>query len=301
MQLSIIVVNFNTKELLINCLNSIYRNTSGIEFEVIVVDNASSDESVDALSKKYPQVRVIANKENTGFATANNQGIKIARGKYVLLLNSDTIVLGDCLRKVCDFMEQASNAGVVGCKTLNTDRTLQYSCYHDPNFLTELLFFTKGIIKGFWDPFTHYKYMKYWDHNATREVDCVSGCFLGIRKTVFDKIGLLDENFFMYYEDSEFCRRVKKETNFKVFYYPEAEIIHHKGMSINMDNFDTLQHCYQSARYYFRKCYGKMIEVFFNFSCKFVWRLEILVFSFLKGNKKFTRKLCMLKEYMSKS
>lgn len=299
-ELSIIIVSHNTKELLKNCINSVIRNTQNIEYEIIVVDNASSDGSIEMLKKEFPRVSIITNRENLGFAKANNKGIKVAKGENILLLNSDTLILGNCLQKILKFAKSTSDAGVIGCKVLNADKTLQYSCYRAPNFLTELLFFTKGIIKGFWDPFTLYKYMKYWDHNSIRKVDCVSGAFLFVKRQVLEKIGMLDENFFMYYEDAEFCRRVRKKTDFKVYYYPEAEITHLKGMSIDKYNYITLKSCYSSALKYIAQCYGETVGNIFNYLCRCIWRLEIFVFSLLKRNKKFRRKLYMLKECMAK-
>lgn len=301
MQLSIIIVNFNTKDILKNCLDSAMKNSEGVDYEVIVVDNASSDGSQDLVRKEFSRVKLICNRENLGFAKANNQGIKAAKGKYLLLLNSDTILLDKVLVKALSFIEDRKDAGIVGCKVLNPDRTLQFSCYHFPGFMMELLFFTKDIIKSGNNPFAYYRYMKYWDHGTIRKVDCLAGCFLLIKKEVFDEAGYLDEKFFMYHEDSEFCLRVKRRTKYKVYYYPEPEIIHFGGMSIDKDNFEVIKQSYNSARYYLRSRYNASVETYFNILCSLIWQLEIMLFSCLSFNKKFDKKLKLLKVLKSHS
>jgi len=295
LELSIIIVSYNTKELLRNCINSIIRNTHNVDYEIMVVDNASSDGSVEMLRKEFPQVNIIANKENLGFAKANNQGIRVAKGENILLLNSDTIVLNNCLHKILEFIKYRPDAGVIGCKVLNQDRTLHMSCYHDNNFLTELIFFTKDIIKGFWDPISFYRKMQYWNHNRIRKVDFICGCFFWVRRKVFDKVGLLDENIFMYYEDAEFCRRVRLNSNYKVFYYPYSQILHLKGASSKHENV-KIQNYYSSFRYYFNKYHGKYVERTFDVLCRLIWQIEISIFSLLRFNRKFNKKLVLLKE-----
>lgn len=300
-ELSIIIVNYNTRVLLNNCLKSIAENTQNVDYEVIVVDNASSDGSIIMVEKEFPWVRLICNEKNAGFSKANNQGIQIANGENILLLNSDTLMLGNCLFYVLDFIKHKSDAGVVGCKVLNHDKTLQLSCYHFPNLFTELVFFTKGVIKNIWDPVTWYKYMKYWNHNRIREVDCISGCFFLVKRIVFDTIGFLDENSFMYYEDSEFCKRLRLQSDYKTYYYPHAEIIHLKGASSDSTptNYISLQYSYKMARYYLNKCYGKRIEKTFAALCKIIWHIELLIFSALRFGKRFNKKTRMLRELIN--
>lgn len=302
--LSVIIVNYNTRVLLKDCLKSIAENTRNVNYEVIVVDNASSDGSTAMVEKEFPWVRLVCNERNAGFSKANNQGIHIAHGENILLLNSDTLILGNCLFHALEFLRNTADAGVVGCKVLNHDKTLQLSCYHFPSLLTEWVFFTKGVIKNIWDPVTWYKYMRYWDHNKIRTVDCVSGCFFLVKRRVFDSIGLLDENSFMYYEDSEFCKRLRLQSDYKVYYYPYAEIIHLKGASSNYtpntpSNHASLQHSYKTARYYLNKCYGKRIEKTFALLCKAAWHIELFIFSALKFEKRFNKKTFMLRELIN--
>ncbi len=297
-ELSIIIVNFNTRILLRDCLLSIVENTQNVNYEVVVVDNASSDGSREMIENEFRWVRFLRNKKNVGFSKANNQGIQIALGENILLLNSDTLILGNCLFQVLSFMKSRADAGIVGCKVLNHDKTLQLSCYHFPNLLTEVVFFTKGVIKNIWDPVTWYKYMRYWDHKKIKEVDCVSGCFFLVKRSVFDTIGLLDENSFMYYEDSEFCKRLRTKTDYKIYYYPYAEIIHLQGASLKKTstNYVSLQYSYKTAKYYLNKCYGKRIEKIFTVLCKSIWRMELFFFSALQFEKRFHKKALMLRE-----
>ena len=296
--LSIIIVNYNTKAHLRNCLNSIVENTKDVDYEIILVDNASSDGSVMMLQQEFPFVGVIENTQNLGFAKANNQGIRISQGEYILLLNSDTVVLNGCLAEVLRFARENKNAGIIGCKVLNPDKTLQFSCYHQPNLLTELCFFTKTIIKDFWDPISYFKYMKYWDHNQIREVDCVSGCFFWLKRELIEQVGLLDETFFMYYEDAEFCVRIRRKSNFKIYYYPYAEVIHLQGASTSVDNYNcvSLEHCYKGAKYYLKKCYSQRVVRSFRLLNNLIWRLETAIFLLFKFNEKFNKKLFLLKK-----
>jgi GT2 family glycosyltransferase len=251
------------------------------------------------LREKFPKVKIISNSENLGFAKANNQGIKAARGENILLLNSDTVVLDDCLLKTAEFVKSRPDAGIIGCKVLNKDRTLQYSCWHTPTVLTEALVFTKNVIKNFWDPLTHFKIMKYWDHASVKEVNCLSGCFFWVKKDCFERFGNLDEGFFMYYEDFEFCRRIKKSSDYKIYYYPEARIVHLGTMSADPENFSMIKNCYKSAGYYFNRCFGKNEELFFLFLCKSIWYFEMFVFALLRFDKRCNKKLGMLKSLLS--
>ena len=301
MDLSVIIVNYNTKDLLKACLDSLINNTNGIEYEVIVVDNSSSDGSGAMLKNEFPEVRIIFNRNNSGFAKANNQGIKAAKGDNILLLNSDTVISDNCLYKVWQFSREREGAGIIGCKVLNPDRSLQYSCYHKPNLLSEIVVFTKGIIKNFWEPVTYYNKMKYWNHNQIRQVDCVSGCFFWIKKKIIDEIGLLDEGFFMFYEDAEFCLRLKLRSKCKVFYFPFAEIVHLKGGSGNIESSDysTIKYSYMSAQHFFDKCCGPASKQIFIIICRFIWRCESFLFFLLKFSKKCSEKLLLLNQLQS--
>lgn len=230
MDVSIVIVNWNTKNITDDCLKSVYEQTSGIDFETIVIDNASEDGSAAMIKEKYPQAILIENTENAGFAPANNQGIEIAKGRYVLLLNSDTIVLDGAIQKTVDFADQIPNAAVVGCKVLNKDMTLQPSCFMFPSILNMLLS-TSYLYKIF----PHSKLfgreqMTWWDRNDVREVDVVTGCYMLVRKDAIDQIGVMDDDYFMYGEETDWCWRFKK-AGWKNIFTPDAKIIHLGGQS----------------------------------------------------------------------
>lgn len=295
MDLSIVIVNYNTRNILKECLYSIKQNSGNIEYEVIVVENASNDGSAEMVRSEYPGILLIQNVENLGFAKANDQGIRIARGQYILLLNSDTVVLGDSLKPCIDFMSRNPRIGILGCGVFDHFRPMQLTCYRHPNLLTEAIFFTIKILKDFRDPFTDLKWMCYWDHLATKEVDCLAGCFMLVRREVFDKVGLLDERFFLYYEDAEFCWRVRRKSEYKIVYYPDAKIVHMGGMSKNLDSPFKATMAYRSAIQFFELCYGEVQKKAFIFICTAIWTIELLFLSWLRFNPKCKEKTEMIK------
>jgi GT2 family glycosyltransferase len=230
MDVSIIVVAWNVRELLHNCLDSVFQQTRGIEFEVIYVDNGSVDGSVAMVRQEFPQTRIIENKENRGFIKANNQGIEIAQGRYVLLLNSDTIVLENAIAKAVQFADAHPEAAVTGCRVLNPDGSLQESCFRFYSTLNMLLdvswlsrafpnhrFFGRKIYGG-------------WDYNSEREVDVVVGCFSLVRMQAIRQVGVMDERFFVYGDDIDWCRRFVK-AGWKVMFTPGPRIIHFGGQT----------------------------------------------------------------------
>ena len=229
-KLSVIIVSWNTAEITCNCIRSIYEQTYDISFEIIVVDNASSDNSVQAIKTDFPNVILVENKTNAGFGKANNQGMNLARGKYLLLLNSDTIVLKNALGKVVSFADTNPDAGVIGCRVLNSDRTLQNTCYMFPSIINWLLF-TSGLYKVFSkNKFFGKEQMSWWNRDDVREVDVVTGCFMLLPIEVFKQTGGFDERFFMYCEETDWCWRIK-QAGWKCLFTPEAEIIHLGGAS----------------------------------------------------------------------
>ncbi len=230
LEVSIIVVNWNTQDNLRDCLRSIYEQAGEIDFEVIVIDNASTDGSVEMVKKDFPQVTLIENSKNRGFAAANNQGIDISQGRYVLLLNSDTVVLDNALAKTVAFANSHPEAAVVGCRVLNPDRTLQPTCFMFPSILNMLLSSTY-LYKLFpKNKFFGRERMTWWNRNEIREVDVVTGCFMLVRQDTIKKVGSLDEQFFMYGEETDWCYRFK-QAGWKVMFTPVCEIIHLGGQS----------------------------------------------------------------------
>ncbi|MBW8042190.1 MAG: glycosyltransferase family 2 protein [Planctomycetes bacterium] len=225
MNVSIIIVNWNTCEILSDCLVSVYKQTESVEFDVIVIDNHSTDGSVEMIKNKFPQVRLIENPANRGFAVANNQGMAIAKGRYVLLLNSDTIVLDNAITKTVRFADAHPEAVVVGCRVLNPDRTLQPTCFMFPSIIN-LLFSSSYLYKLF--PRSRIfgrERMTWWDRSDVREVDVVTGCVMLVRRTAVEQVGIMDERFFMYGEETDWCYRFR-QAGWKVMFTPTAEIIH---------------------------------------------------------------------------
>ncbi len=225
MDVSVIIVNWNTRDVLRDCLLSVYDQTSEIEYEVIVIDNASIDDSVSMVRAEFPQVYLIENSENRGFAAANNQGMEIAKGQYVLLLNSDTIILDNAISKTLEFAKDRPNASVVGCKVLNPDRTLQPTCFMFPSVFNRLLF-TTYLYKIFpRSRFFGRERMSWWDRKDEQEVDVVTGCFMMVRQEAIKRVGMMDTQFFMYAEEIDWCYRFYK-AGWKNLYTPAPQIIH---------------------------------------------------------------------------
>jgi GT2 family glycosyltransferase len=197
---------------------------------VIVIDNASTDGSAEVVKKDFSQVSLIENSENRGFAAANNQGIAIAKGRYVLLLNPDTIILDNAIEKTLSFADTHPESAVVGCRALNPDRTLQPTCFMFPSILNMLLSSTY-LYKLFpKSRFFGRERMTWWNRNDIREVDVVTGCFMFVRRKAIEQIGLLDERFFIYGEETDWCCRFK-QAGWKVMFTPCANIIHLGGQS----------------------------------------------------------------------
>lgn len=206
MDLSILIVNWNTRELLRDCLQSVYAGLGALRAEVIVVDNASADGSADMVDACFSRATLIRNDANVGFAAANNQAMKIARGRHLLLLNSDTIVHGDVLSRSVQYLDENSQVGMMGCKVLNADGTTQMTCSRYPSFLN-LLLQTTGANRVARIPWLQRYQMLDWQRDDERPVEVVSGCYLMIRRAALDAIGGMDESFFLYGEETDWCRR----------------------------------------------------------------------------------------------
>ena len=280
---SIIIVNWNTKKLLQDCLKSVFEQTKGVNIEVIVVDNASTDGSQDMVGKEFPVVVLIKNKENRGFAAANNQGIAVARGRYVLLLNSDTIVLEDVIAKTTAFADANPAAGVVGCRVLNPDRSLQPTCFMFPSVLNMFLSSTY-LYKIFpKSRFFGRERMTWWDRNDVREVDVVTGCFMLIRREAIEQVGVFDEQFFMYAEETDWCYRFK-EKDWKIMFAPVGEIVHYGGQSSAQVPVAMIVQLRLSILRFIRKHYSRLSYFFARVLVAFFFAVRLpvwLVASFL--------------------
>ncbi len=255
MDISVIIVNYNVRDFLQNALLSLFKSLEGLQAEIFVVDNASDDGSVEFLKKSFSQVHLITNSTNVGFAKANNQALKIAQGKYFLLLNPDTLLQENTISTMIKFFEEHQEVGMAGCKILNSDGTLQLPCRR--SFPTPWVAFTKifGLSTLFPKSSLFAKYnITYKNPDECYEVDAISGSFMMLRKEVYEKIGGLDEEFFMYGEDLDWCYRVQK-TGWKVYYVPFTSIIHYKGESTRRSNFDDIKIFYDAMFKFVKKNY----------------------------------------------
>jgi GT2 family glycosyltransferase len=227
---SIIIVNWNTCELLRDCLRSLCTQRRADHCELIVVDNGSSDGSVEMVREEFGQVNLMASADNLGFAAANNLGMSMATGRYVLLLNSDTIVLDNAVEKTVAFADRYADTAVVGCRVLNPDLSLQNTCFMFPSILNLFLFSTYLYRLFPSSRFFGRERMTWWPRNDAREVDVVTGCYMLVRRAALDDVGPMDDQFFMYYEETDWCFRFKAK-GWKNRFTPDAQIIHIGGAS----------------------------------------------------------------------
>lgn len=228
--LAIVIVSWNTKDITRACLESVYGQTRGIAYEVIVVDNASEDGSVEMIRAQFPQVTLIANDANVGFAAANNIGFRHCRARFILLLNSDTIVLDEALQNTVAYAERHPEAGVVSCRILNSDGSIQPNCSMYPSLLNALLF-----VLGLYRVFPQSRFfgradMTWWDYGGERDVEVIKGCFMLVRADALSMVGDMDERFFMYSEEVDWCYRFAR-AGWKLRYFPGADTIHLGGAS----------------------------------------------------------------------
>lgn len=251
--ISIIIVNYNVKDFLHKCLDSIYKSQTKLKLEVIVVDNHSQDNSIEFLTPLFPQTNFITLDSNLGFGKANNIGLNSAKGKYILFLNPDTLLSQDTLQKQFEFMESNSNIAISGCKVLNDDHSFQLACRR--GFPTPWNSFCK--LFGLQDTFPNVKFfagynLTYKSTDETYPVDSVIGAFMFCRASVIKELNGFDEDFFMYGEDIDLCLRAKK-LGFENFYFHETTIIHYKGESTKRSQIDELKHFYEAMKIYVHK------------------------------------------------
>jgi len=224
--ISIVILNYKSKGLTLNCIKSIKEaDWTGLKYEIIVVDNNSEDYLREILAWQYPEIKFIQNQKNLGMGAGNNVGIKHAQGKYIAIMNPDTLAFKDTFKILYDFMEANPEVGVVGPKQFNPDKTIQDSCFRWYNVLTPLYRRTPlgnfNFAKKDLDRFL----MKDYNKDSDREVDWLLGSFLFCRAGALDQVGLFDQRFFLYFEDTDLCRRLWQK-NWKVVYNPRAKIIH---------------------------------------------------------------------------
>jgi len=280
MKLSVIIVNYNVEHFLEQCLYSVRRAMQGLEVEVFVVDNNSIDGSNRMVKKKFPEITLIENKDNRGFSVANNQGIKLSKGEYVLLLNPDTVVEDDTFSSIIDFMDEHPEAGALGVKMVDgSGNFLPESKRGLPT--PEASFYKMfGLSKLFPKSKRFSKYhVGYLDENEIHQVEILAGAFMLIRKTVLDEIGLLDETFFMYGEDIDLSYRVIK-AGYKNYYFPKTRIIHYKGESTKKSSVNYVLVFYNAmvifAKKHFTHKNAKLFTQLINIAIYFRAFLAIL-------------------------
>jgi len=232
MDISIIILNYKSASLTLSCLKSIGEaNFRDLKFEIIVVDNNSGDSLDKILAKEYPAVKFVQNKKNSGMGAGNNLGLKMSAGKYVVIMNPDTVAFPETFTEMYDFMEANPRVGMVGPRQYYPDMTVQDSCFRFPGLLTPIYRRTPIGRFGFARRDIDRYLMKDFDHSVIKEVDWLLGSFLFSRLEALKEVGVFDERFFMYFEDADLCRRFW-EKGWRVVYNPESEIIHnHKRES----------------------------------------------------------------------
>jgi GT2 family glycosyltransferase len=263
-KLSVVIVNYNVKHFIEQCLFSVLKASENIACEIFVVDNNSVDGSVTIIKDKFPQVNLIVNKVNTGFSVANNQAIRLAKGEYVLLLNPDTVVQEDTFTKVITFMDTHADAGGLGVKML--DGQGNFAPESKRGLPTPFVAFYKmvGLSRFFPKSVKFGKYhLSYLPQDQINEVDVLSGAFMLMRKSVLDKIGLLDETFFMYGEDIDLSYRIQK-SGYKNYYFPETQIIHYKGESTKRSSLNYVIIFYKAMAIFSRKHFSGSNAFWFN-------------------------------------
>lgn len=293
-KLSIIIVNFNTFDFLKECIRSIYKHTEKLRFEVIVVDNASTDGSIEKLNKNGQELKItklIINKKNVGFAKANNQGIKKSSGDYILLLNPDTLIFDDVLEKLVLYMDQDQKTGVATCKVIMENGQLDDACHR--GFPTPLNAFCQfsGLAKLFPSStiFNGY-HLGYRQMDMTHEIDACAGAFMIVRKTVGEKVKWLDEDYFWYGEDLDFCYRIK-QAGWKIMYVPKVQITHFKGVSGGIKKHSQhLTTANKETKLLTTKARFEVMRIFYSkhYKDKYPGWLTVLILSAIKIKEYFT-------------
>jgi len=287
-KVSIIIVSFNCQEELGGCLKRLLQDEDDGYIETIVVDNASTDGTLEMLQQiEHPGLRVIVNKENVGFSKACNQGARVSRGEFLLFLNPDAVPKINTIRELAKFLEYRRDVGIVGPKILYDDGTLQLSCGKVPCLhytifeAFRLWMISKRLFGG-------YRYMT-WDHSEERDVGWVSGACLMIRRNLFEEVGGFDENFFLYGEDADLCLRVQRH-GYRVIYFPKVNIIHLEARSSKRVRSHALSRGYRSKLYYFREHHGilqaEILRIVFVLS-SVIKAITAPLIGVLKGNPEY--------------
>lgn len=232
MDLTISIVNINLKDMLRDCLKSIYENTREVDFEVYVVDNASTDDSVEMVRSEFPGVKLILVDTVQGFAANHNQVLRVGLGRYLLILNNDTVVMPGAFDCIVEFMDEHPEAGAVGGKLLNADGSIQSSCWRGfPSISAAFIdaFYLGKLMPS--NKFVQRFEIPLFELNKVLEVDHLSGACLAVRREVLDQVGLLDESYFIFLEETDWCYRIRK-AGWKISWIPDAQVVHYGGQTV---------------------------------------------------------------------
>jgi GT2 family glycosyltransferase len=270
MEISVIILSWNDLQHLMICIESLKRCACKRTMEIIVVDNASTDGSPDAVANRYPDVILIKNKENLGFPKGNNMGIRASKGKYICLVNSDIEFLDSGVDTLADYMDDHSDIGMIGPKILNADLTHQSSCRRYPTLWNNLCV-TLGLASAFKrSKFLGGEHMFYFKGDRTMDVNVLVGCFWMVRRAALSEFGFLDEDFFMYAEDIDWCRRCW-EAGWRVVFFPGAKAIHYRGGSSKNDPVRCELDQQRSVLHYWTKHHGTLPSLI----------IRLLIFNYL--------------------
>lgn len=286
-RISIIIVSFNCAHLLSSCLASIRESTGEGTIEVIVVDNASTDNTREKLKDEFPDILLITNEENRGYAAACNQGIQASHGEYLLLLNPDTILRGDTIQVLVDHLQSNSTVGIVGPRLVQSSGELQKDSSATgsfPGFLQALYEYT--LLRRLWPTHAYARgyLLPHWDRRSSRQVAMVQGACMMFRRALIDDVGLLDEQFFLYFEETDFCKRAD-EAGWKVHFVAETECIHH-GAGTMPGGIQHTRAFFSSFYRYHRKHGGRLrtglLRIILSFSFALESAILILLMQFRK-------------------
>lgn len=293
---SIVIVSFNTRDVTRECLAHVRKHAAAVRHEVLVVDNASVDGSADMVAAEFPEAHLIRSDENRGFAGGNNPAMKIARGRYILLLNSDAFLSAGALEKTLQYLDDHPNIGVLGCKLTDPDGTMQASARMLPGPLNKILHITGLAARFPGSKFFGRVDYTWWDHSEPRTVGWVVGAFFLIRRETMANIGVLDERYFLYFEEIDYCLTARR-ARWEVVFYPHAEIVHIGGQStvkvpgkISAKGRQMVSIRLTSEFRYYRKMYG-WLRLLSIVVIEWGWNAAVFVKNFLSRSSKADYKM----------
>ncbi len=302
MEISVNIVNLNQKELLRKCLKSLEKNCKGMDYEVYVVDNGSDDGSQEMIKNEFKKVKLIENNENIGVSKARNKSLRLSAGNFILLMDNDVELLNDSLKLMLDTLKGDERAGAVTCQILNPDKTIRPS-HNDrfPNYFDvffDMLFFWSNIKSFFWKSKLFMKYLfplLFRCYFKKHYIAWTGNMCLLIKREILEKIGLMDENFFIYGDDIDFCMRIKK-AGYKILFLPSAQAIHHIGKVV-LERKDLYPEIIKSKIYFFKKHYRKSIAKAVEKTIFYGIMLRKFILSFLFKVRRDERCQKRLKSY----